>query len=718
MLRKSTLLRASTALVFAGTASALVVGCARDTSLDGPSAHPRPLLEGDTTAAPLYVHEHTNIASQMVMAPRIPSRPIGAATGLPILGPTSVQYVANTSVDARVLVLGTNGDENNGDPSLNAITTTLDYAGIPYDVCLTTSSSPSCFAADGSLVLTASSPSLTPHGRYQAVLLSIGDLAYWNGSAWGSGLSTAQWQQLYDYQITYGVRSAAWYGWPGANYCMTGTGSTGTDGGYHANFTAAGASVFNYANAANGTTIQYAWTNFAQITTGGTPILTDNAGNVLGATCVTPDGRETLALTFDSNRYQTHAQHLGYGLVNWATRGLFVGERHVYLDAQVDDVFIDDDEYPTIDLSADGQGCDPTQINPATGQNYVCLAYRISANDLKGILNWQKAARLTPQMAAFKMDLAFNGWGTTTGAYTNDTLTSFAKNNQSNFKWISHTWDHEDLDAIDYTTASAELSKNIQRANNFLKLTTFSRQDLVTPDVSGSQNPAAMQAMWDNGIRFMVGDTSKPAIFGNPAPNDGVFNALQPGILMIPRRPTNVFYNVTTPQEWVDEFNGFYGPSGTFCGPTHPTMTTCFDHNYSYAEVLDLQANQLLSYLLQGEADPWMFHEANLRWNGNGSLITDVIDAAMAKYKALETLPVVSPTMDSLGNWMAGRMNWKSAGVQATISNGGKNITLVASKAANVPITGLNIRGSETYGGQHIAHVALAAGTPVTFTVQ
>ena len=34
-----------------------------------------------------------------------------------------------------------------------------------------------------------------------------------------------------------------------------------------------------------------------------------------------------------------------YGIVNWATRGLFVGERHIYASPQVDDGFIDDERW-------------------------------------------------------------------------------------------------------------------------------------------------------------------------------------------------------------------------------------------------------------------------------------------------------------------------------------------------------------------------------------
>ncbi len=63
-----------------------------------------------------------------------------------------------------------------------------------------------------------------------------------------------------------------------------------------------------------------------------TPVLSDGNGNALGLVRKWPDGRENLALTFDSNQYVRHHQVLSYGLVNWVSRGMFLGERHVYMN--------------------------------------------------------------------------------------------------------------------------------------------------------------------------------------------------------------------------------------------------------------------------------------------------------------------------------------------------------------------------------------------------
>src|SRR5205823_5778232 len=155
---------------------------------------------------------------------------------------------------------------------------------------------------------------------------------------------------------------------------------------------------------------------------------------------------------------------IAYGLVNWVSKGLFIGERHVYLGAQVDDVFIDDDIwYPT-------RPCGSTVDN--TGQTY-----RINSTDVAAVIRWQNAKRAVPISADFRLDLAFNGVGTVVGEYPNDTLTPYMRTNQSQFKWINHTYDHENLNGVTYDFARSELTQNIAIATS-LKLARFSAANL------------------------------------------------------------------------------------------------------------------------------------------------------------------------------------------------------------------------------------------------
>ncbi len=68
------------------------------------------------------------------------------------------------------------------------------------------------------------------------------------------------------------------------------------------------------------------------------------------------------------NASQTHFQLLRHGIINWLTRGVFLGHQRDYFAMQVDDVFLPDDRWdmarnltgvdgPT--TAADEYQCDP-----------------------------------------------------------------------------------------------------------------------------------------------------------------------------------------------------------------------------------------------------------------------------------------------------------------------------------------------------------------------
>ncbi len=414
-------------------------------------------------------------------------------------------------------------------------------------------------------------------------------------------------------------------------------------------------------------------------------LLTDPAGNALAVSSTTADGRERLAFTFDSAPFLVHSVAVSYGAINWVTRGLFLGERRVYVSPQIDDLFIDDDIWNTGGL----------------------VTYRMTSNDLLAAALWQFDKRLNPVTAGFKLTWAFNGVGTA----PNDPLTQMAHVFRRNvFNWVNHTYSHQNLDffdgttiPVDYATIVSELQQNIDVAAD-LRLQPFNRANLVAPDVSGLSYATAMQAEFDAGIRYVVSDTSR-AGQNNPSPNIGIYNALVPGILELPRYPTNLFYNVSTPTEWVGEYNFIY--------------RSYWGRDFTYADVIENQSDQLLMYLLRGDANPTMYHQTNLRLypvggvDGVHSLLSDLLDRTFAKYAQLYTVPVQSPTLDALGQWVAQWMQREGAGVTATI-NPGQSISFSSIGPAVAKVTGLARTGAEFYAGQPIASISLAGGQTVT----
>ena len=632
-------MRSAPAMVLA--VSAATFGCGRS----GESVDDRPF---PIAREPLSVPR---------IAPRTPVRPLEPALGMPPVAPSPSPNLAaapNLPFDARVLVITADGT----DAAFGAITSALDYLGTPRDV-LNATSGPA---------LTAAMLADGDHGKYQAVFLDLGDLAPHGISAF----TTDEWNTLAACEARFGVRQVSLYTSPTAAYGLGGAGSIDPQmNPIQTTCSAAGTAALTGVNCAQPVVIDQGWAYPAQVVDGQTAaLLTDGAGNVYAAIHYTSDGREVLALTFAQASYQLITLQLGYGLVSWATRGLFIGERHVYLSPQIDDLFL------------------ATTIYPETGDTY-----RINGTDIQALAAWLVTRRANPLVAGLRLAWAANMMGARDG----DSLTAAAVSLNSTFAWISHTWDHADLTNMNYPNAYTEFSQNDQ-ALRARGLQPYATANLVTPGITGLGNPNAMQAAYDVGVRQVVSDTSIAAE-DNPTPNAGIRNALVPGILEIPRIPTDLDYDVSQPAEWIAAWSGRRGKTGT------------------YSDFLALESRVLTGYMLQGNNDSLMFHQADTRDFGSGhSLLADLLDATINRYLSMATWPIVSPTMDDLAGRVQARMTFDASGVSATIQPGAQ-ITVQVANGARIPITGLCTPTAESYGGQQIAYLDLAAGGSTTLSL-
>jgi hypothetical protein len=636
-----------------------------------------------------------------VEQPIAPTSASGAAT-LYTVSTAATPASNEDPIDLKVLVLSADGTE----VTLPAIKQQLDFLGIPYTV-----------KQMAPLPSDANSDRLTTelfsgiHAFYQAVILTTGDLVYTpdNGGTFLSALTTTEWNALNAFEASFGIRQVSWYTFPTPTYGFSGnaTAVDTTTSPMDVPFTAAGQTVFgSYLKTSTPLRIADAYTYLdTPLDAATTPLLTDAAGHALAAIRDYPDGRQNLSLTFASNQYLLHSLLLSYGLVNWVTRGLFLGERHVYLSPQEDDLFIDDAIWQ------------PTTACGTTPDDPSLPTYRITGTELHNILNWQNGLRAQPTTANFRVNHAFNGVGTTSEFYTEyradhpsapstDTLTARARADRAGFYWTSHTYNHANLDSISYNDARSELTSNDQVARN-LGLPNYSKLNLVQPDVSGLTNPNFMSAARDFGIRYVISDTSRGGFSDNPSPNTGVVNPLQPSVLQIPRRPVNLYFNVSTPAQWLAEDNCLY-PTGAF------------GHVDTVNQLLDRESSVLLSYLAKGDIDPIMFHQPNMAsYSGTNSLMSDLLGRTISRYNQYFTLPISSLSQDQIGARMASRAQYNASGVTASIVPGlpgqpPQSITITAQRAATVPVTGLRTAGAELYGGQYISYVTLAAGQSIT----
>jgi hypothetical protein len=800
---------------------------------------------------------------------------VSALSTLPIVcqGPT---------IDMRLLVVN-NAEANSGAgyADFPAIQQILNYVGTPYDV----------------VDVAAAAPTLSDaacHGYYQGVIFAYGG-DYYNISAWQS--------TLISYEQTFGVRQLNWYDTPDPNFGLNFTGTQIPDTStYVTNFTAAAAPVFFYANTATPLTITNAAVDLATAdpAAGGTltPLLQDATGNIVSA-IYTLNGQQFLSQTFDSNPYLTHDLVVAYGLLNWVTQGVFLGDYHVYATQSIDDFFINDSEWiPSTTCLSDPQTLDRTAPDASN-----LPVFRVNSNDMAQLVAWQKTKQADPLLSQFELTIAFNGVGTSgngdwtgltapiisssaangvatftaqdfsglvgqsvsvtntkngggvlngtwtilsvtpnvgsttptttpgTTTFTGNvtytgTLAQQAENGvddntatatatvaddlvanlqsfQSNFHWISHTYDHPTtlnglckssptttgvcgdiynappIDDIDlevltnlYVASSAggvdlDTDKTVGPYNDGalapLTFTDFNPGNIVTPGVTGLNDPNVPGYLYADGIRYAVSDTSvatttdPPNNNGpNPSPNVGIVNSYEPGIYEVPRHPNDVFYNVAN---WADDQAEFDCVYSYYVSPTAPAGTTPAPdppfNTYNAAQVLDFTSSAFVTNMLMGDMDPEMFHQPDLHFSDNyanltnaapsgtipasvssflstangthvSSLLSDTYDLTISKYEAVYNLPVLTPTMDQIGVLMQNRNSFNQSGVTASIVGAGTasaQITITMPSTATspatavIPVTGLTSTGSEVYGGQNISHINMTPGQTITFTL-
>ena len=655
----------------------------------------------------------------------VPPTTAAAATA----APQAAVFKTNAPRAMKLLVIAGDGTE----PAYAAIKASLDTLGIPYDTAVTVK-----LSATGTPTLVPLPPltdAAATKGNYQGIVLSSGNPVYCALNVCTPGLGAADWTVLENYAHDFGVRIASYYSWPEARYGLAfNQALSSTTTPKTAYFTGDAASLFPYLNTAAGVSIANAYMYLATAApiTGETttPFLTVN-GYVVGATHRKADGREYLALTVDSSPYLTHTLQLSYGVLNWVTKGVFLGGRKVYLTPQVDDVFLSNDQYK--------QGvaaCTPVGFvnDPTYDPSGACPTLRITGADLQNLANWQAKWNQNAQFKAFKVAHAYNGLGAAdaTGAVLkNDSLVTAAIKLKNSFWWLTHTWDHEDLDCFNpapnsgaascvpatYAQSITELSKNFAIGGK-LGL-PVDAPSIVTPGISGLKNPDFLRAAVAQGIRYLVSDTSKPEYL--PAiPNTGIRNPLQPSILMIPRRPTNIFYNTMSgfanvPGSLPDEYNHFFGPSGIFRigGPGGPPF---FPTVQSYADIVNRESDNLLGYMLRNEIYPQMYHQGNVyRFSGNATLLTDAHDAAFRKFAAISNLPVISLQQTDIGKEIERRMGVIASGVSGVLTPGVSIALTASSGAANAQVTGACGGSScESYGRQCQSRIAVTVGLTTT----
>ena len=188
--------------------------------------------------------------------------------------------------------------------------------------------------------------------RYQAVILASGDLGHNVANPDGttsflSALADTEWAALAKFERTFGIRRLSDYTAPAPAHGLAVVGGA-TQDGVAATLTAAGRQAFPYLrgpvtiaddDAAVAETFGYPATPAAGADWQ-TLLATPNGSALLGIYTHPDDGREEMVMTVASNQFQNHNQLLRHGMLNWVTRGVFLGYQRSYLELHVDDLFL------------------------------------------------------------------------------------------------------------------------------------------------------------------------------------------------------------------------------------------------------------------------------------------------------------------------------------------------------------------------------------------
>jgi hypothetical protein len=608
----------------------------------------------------------------------------------------AAQPSAGTRIDLRVLVV------SRGDSTTGAIADQLASEGVPYDVLdLTSPDRPTVNAA-----FLADEVDGVERARYQAIVLPDAN----------PFTDPAEYAALADYRREHGIPQVDAFVWPSSAVGLGSPAYSGTLDGFTATVTGAGrAGGFGYLRGGvpfedNDPALweSYGYLSQPSPSPGGNghfePLLTaaippeSGGGTGMLAGEYTVDGRRELVLTFAYYQGQEQFRLLAPGIVEWLTGGVHLGYFRNYLSVHVDDVLLPDSRWSVAGNCTPGDDC----LDPG----YTTTDIRMEPADVAYAESWQASRDFT-------LDLLFNAAGSveaTNDGGGPDPLTDALLAARTSFRWTNHTYGHEFLGCVqDFSVRpwrcatdpvggvvsyasqaliEAEIGANLAwAATNDLPVDPG---ELVTGEHSGMRllpqqpddNPNLAPALAAAGIGWLGGDNSRDR------DQRRIGTALT-----VPRHPMNVFYNVATAAEEVDEYNWIYtsradGGSGV-CGD-HPETVTCIeplDPATGYqATIVPVETRIALSHVLGNDPRPHFVHQSNL---AEERIIYPLLDSILSRYRAAfaDTTPVVSQRLAANGLELRRQAAWGAgaAAVTAYLLDG--VVTIEAPAGIDVPVT-------------------------------
>lgn len=415
--------------------------------------------------------------------------------------------------------------------------------------------------------------------------------------------------------------------------------------------------------------------------------------------------------------------YLQHAYIHWMTRSVFSGKRKIHLSAQVDDVHLHTELYRPQGASfrcrvADLDAHVTWQKNlnarlPAGSDFWLEMGHNGNGDIIDAVNTSMGAAFCKPPYAVdydsppdtplefmkppgTGVDLWPAEWktyGWTQSCAKLDSLAAWflTKANLDAFAHVSHTFSHQELNNATYNDAAREIAFNKAwlKQMGIDKASRFSPKGLIPPAITGLHNADVIKAWTDNGIINVVGDNTRPILRNTqnkywPLASTAAVNG-RDGITIIPRFATTIYYNCDkadcTVQEWKDTSAG----QGDFTSLLNDARTTN------------------TRYLLGLQADPYMFHQANMRQTdmdtitvgsqtGKMSLIMSWVETVAQEMYRLTNWPIRSLKHDDIAAYFINRQTLDGCQPKATYNyaTDGKTIASVTvttnNNACGVPV--------------------------------
>jgi hypothetical protein len=369
----------------------------------------------------------------------------------------------------------------------------------------------------------------------------------------------------------------------------------------------------------------------------------------------------------------------------------------------------------------------------------------MTAADVDPLLAWQNRTGL-------KLDMVFNGHGAV-DAGPADPLTARLVANRSALRWVNHTYEHPYLGCVQDFSVSpwrcatdpatgqvryvsqaeieAQINQNLTWARQ--RGITLNAAELVTGEHSGLRslpqmpvdNPNLAPAFTRTGVRTVAADNSRD-------PDTRLIGPARTA----PRHPMNIFYNVATRAEEVDEYNWIYtsaADGGSGICSANPSTSTCIaplaGPSAFEGYIVPIEARIALGHVVGNDPRPHYAHQSNIT---EERILYPVLDEVLARYRELyaANTPLVNPTMTVAAEQLRRAAAWQAAvaagRVEAYLSGGRVTIVnrstgqlhLPAGMPAGTNVVTLSVLGielisgpyGESYGTDRSAWTAVAAG--------